>query len=122
MLKNEYSPPGDLLTNLSSSSNEEVRLAAAVMMNLERKELDQLLELFECVDQDNNRLVDAAELAAYLKKTNVGITSDTEISAMEEWVHMTVQYPVKCSEFCRLYSRAPEKIKQKLADACLRVI
>jgi Trk K+ transport system NAD-binding subunit len=122
LLKNEYSSPGDLLTNLSSSSVEEIRKAAAGMLNLSLQELDRLLELFECVDQDNNRLIDAKELSNYLKKSNTGIASDTETAAMEEWVNVSVQYPMKCIDFCRLYSRSPQQIKQKLADACLRVI
>lgn len=122
LLRNEYSPAGDILTTLSRSSPEEVRQAAALLSSLSLTELDRVLELFECIDQDSNSMVDAEELTFYLKKTNTGIASDSEAEVIERYVALAVRYPLKCFDFVRLYSRSPEKIKQRLADACLRVI
>ena len=100
---------------------KELRQAAAAASGAPPELIDDLLELFECIDADVSGLVDADELIQFIRKSNSGVISDSELVEMESWVNDVVTAPVDPVGFCRIYTRAPAMIKQALNDACLLI-
>lgn len=106
---------------LPGEDTTALRQAAAAAAGVSLELIDELLELYECLDTDVSGLVDADELVAFIRKSNSGVASDEEIEIMENWVRDVVTAPVDPIGFCRVYVRAPSLIKQALNDACLLI-
>lgn len=96
----------------------ELRLTAAAA-GMSPREVDCLLELYSCLDRDSNGLVTVDELASLLRKSTTGIASDEEIDNNEAWLRAVVLAPINSVEFCCMYVRAPQLVKDALNDACL---
>jgi len=108
-------------TLAGGSNRKELRQAASAASGAPPELIDDLLELYECIDVDASGLVDADELIQFIRKSNSGVISDDELVDMESWVSDVVTAPVDPVGFCRVYTRAPAMIKQALSDACLLI-
>mmetsp|Transcript_18779 Transcript_18779/g.40666 ORF Transcript_18779/g.40666 Transcript_18779/m.40666 type:complete len:247 (-) Transcript_18779:83-823(-) len=98
-----------------------VRQAAAAASGASLEVVDNVLELYECIDTGVSGPVDADGLVAFIRKSNSGIASDDEILDMESWVRDVVTTPLNPVGFCRVYVRAPALIRRALNDACLLI-
>ena len=110
-----------LFDSPATLAGKELRQAAAAASGASPELIDDLLELYECIDVDASGLVDADELIQFIRKSNSGVISDDELVDMESWVNNVVTAPVDPVGFCRVYTRAPATIKQALSDACLLI-
>ena len=102
-------------------AGKELRQVAAAASGASPELIDDLLEVYECIDTDASGVIDADELIQFIRKSNSGVISDTELVEMESWVNDVVTAPVDPVGFCRIYTRAPAMIKQALNDACLLI-
>lgn len=107
-----------LFDSPATLAGKELRQAAAAASGASPGLIDDLLELFECIDIDASGFVDADELIQCIRKSNSGVISDDELVDMESWVSNVVTAPVDPVGFCRVFTRAPAAIKQALSDAC----
>ena len=96
-----------------------MRRAVANATGLDLAEVDMLIELFDCMDKDASGTVEGEELAAMLRKSNSGITSDVQIVLMEGWVRRVAPASMGFVGFCQLFVKAPETVKIALGDACI---
>lgn len=111
----------DAPATLAGEDATPLRQAAAAASGVSLELIDQLLEVYECIDADASGHVDANELIVFVRKSNSGVASDEEIDTMEKWVKEVVTAPVDPVGFCRVYCRAPALIKRALNDACLLI-
>jgi len=102
-------------------AGEELKQVAAAASGASPELIEDLFEVYECIDTDASGLVDADELIQFIRKSNSGVISDSELVEMEIWVNDIVTAPVDIVGFCRVYTRAPAMIKQALNDACLLI-
>jgi Kef-type K+ transport system membrane component KefB len=102
-----------------AGNTERLQRAAAAAAGVSLELVDELLEVYSCMDRDASGLVEVDEVKAILRKSNTGISSDEEIQDMEDWVQRAVTSPLDPVGFCRLYARAPAFVKSALNDACL---
>lgn len=100
-------------------TNEQLRLAMASAARITPEEVDHLLDLFRCMDDNNSGFISASKISNVLRTSNSGIVSDDEMARMETWVSSIVKSPIPPIEFCRLYLQAPEMIRRSLSDACM---
>ena len=106
--------------NLFTQSTEDnIKRTAATVSGFNLSEIEKLFEIYECLDHDNSGLLDHKGISSMLRISNSGIISDKEIEAMEIWIKETVRSPIDTIEFCKVYAKAPEKLRQALQDACL---
>ena len=105
----------------NSNDRTYLRQAAATASGVSLELIDDLLEVYRCVDIDESGLIDANELVSFIRKGNSGVASDEEIETMEQWVVDIVTTPIDPVGFCRVYARAPALIKRALNDACLLI-
>jgi Trk K+ transport system NAD-binding subunit len=103
----------------SSTKEDGLRLAMAEAAGISPQEVDDLMELFTCIDRDGNGLIEAGQIVESLRRSNSGIVSDDEFASMEAWTLNAVQAPIPAIEFCRLYLQAPETIQRSLTDSCM---
>lgn len=90
--------------------------AAVTATKLPEETIKELFELYESLDLCAIGLVGRQEILDMFRKTKTGfVASDTEIKMMEKWLknssaaHMD---PLDKVEFCRLYARAPDFVKE----------
>ena len=110
-----------LFDSPATLAGKELRQAAAAASGASPELIEDLLELFECIDVFASGLVDADELIQFIRKSNSGVISDNELVDIESWVSNVVPTPVDPVGFCRVFTRAPATIKQALSDACLLI-
>ena len=103
----------------SVSSEDEIKRAAATVAGISMKEVDQLFEVYSCLDHDGSGLVGYKDICKLVRISNSGIVSDEEIVEMETWIADTVGSPIDTIEFCRVYTKAPKKLRLSLLDACV---
>lgn len=97
----------------------ELEAEIDIYNTMDPQEIVRLTELYECIDADESGFIDADELTAVIRKSNSGIVNDEQIAAEEKWLRTIVLAPIDVKEFCRLYVRAPQSIRNALGDACL---
>jgi len=100
-------------------SPETLHILVARAAGMSVKEVEDLLVWFNCMDQDGTGLLKPTQLANVVKKSNSGVLTDDEIIQMEEWILSVVKKPVDYIEFCKMYVKAPETVRQALTDGCL---
>ena len=97
-------------------SEEDFRHAASDAANIPLTVVDELFELYDSFDMCATGLLRRDELIEMFRKTKKGfVASDEEIKSMEEWLVTTssAHYdPMDRIEFCRMYSRAPDFVKE----------
>jgi Kef-type K+ transport system membrane component KefB/voltage-gated potassium channel Kch len=94
---------------------EELRQSAAAAAGISIEKVDHLFEIFDCIDVDTSGTLSAAELTTFIRKSNKAIVSDEELDQMEDWIRTVVAEPIDTIEFCRLYERAPELLREGLS-------
>ena len=99
--------------------SEEMRLAVAATADVTLKEADDLLNLFECMEKNDEGLLTPSGILKILNISNSGMISDKEMTEMESWVRSKINHPVDALEFCRIYSNAPSSVKLVVSDTCL---
>lgn len=97
----------------------ELEAEIDVYNTMEPREIERLTDFFNCIDIDESGFVSADELTAVIRKSNSGVADDEQIAAEEKWLRTIVLAPIDVKEFCRLYVRAPQSIRNALGDACL---
>lgn len=97
----------------------ELEAEIDIYNTMDPQEIDRLTELYLCIDTDESGTITADELTAVIRKSNSGIVNDEQIAAEEKWLKTIVLAPIDLKEFCRLYVRAPQSIRNALGDACL---
>jgi Kef-type K+ transport system membrane component KefB len=104
------------LNDSDYDSNEEFRVAAAAAANIPLPVVDNLFELYDSLDLCATGLIGRDEIIEMFARTKKGfIASDKEIYQMEQWLTTTDAAhmdPMDRIEFCRLYARAPEFVKE----------
>jgi hypothetical protein len=106
-------------TTTSPMSRTILRKAVAKSSGLSIKEVDDMLEWFECMDLENKGLVQPSDLKGIIRKSNSGVLTDEEIDQMEEWISNVVKKPLDYIGFCKMFVKAPDTVKAALTDACL---
>lgn len=93
---------------------EQLRVAAATAAGVSLVQVDALLELFASMDQDNSGLVSVTEVEAVLERSTNWIATDDQINDLDKWIESSLRDsdPIDEIEFCRLYSRSPDFVKQ----------
>jgi len=104
---------------IMARSDEDFRVAAASAAQVSLKNIDELLDWFDCLRKNDDGLVIPSVFADAVRNSNSGVRSDTEIDQMEEWVLNVVKDPLDCIGFCRLYATAPKNVQDTLGDACI---
>ena len=111
---------GDWERSLQSSLSRDMLIqAVAKYSNLTVGEVDTMLEWFNCMDQDESGLIEASKLTKVIRNSNSGVLSDDDIAQMELWINTVVTKPLDYAGFCKMYLKAPEKVKIALNDSCL---
>ena len=111
---------GDWERSLKSSLSRDMLIqAVAKSSNLTVGEVDTMLEWFNCMDQDESGLIEASKLTKVIRNSNSGVLSDDDIAQMELWINTVVTKPLDYAGFCKMYLKAPEKVKIALNDSCL---
>jgi voltage-gated potassium channel Kch len=112
LMRGEYGAIDDNVYN----AKEDFRVAASTAAAIPFSVVDELFELYDSLDMCATGLLDRGELIELFRKTKKGfIASDKEIKEMESWLETTTSAhmnPMDRIEFCRLYGRAPEFVKQ----------
>jgi voltage-gated potassium channel Kch len=112
LMRGEY----DAIDDDGYDVKEDFRVAASAAARIPFSVVDELFELYDSLDMDATGLLDRGELIELFRKTKKGfIASDKEIKEMEYWLETTTSAhmdPMDRIEFCRLYGRAPEFVKQ----------
>jgi hypothetical protein len=97
-------------------SEKAYREAASKAAQLPLTVVDELFELYESLDIYATGLVERDEILEMFRKTKKGfIASDEEIEEMELWLRESTTAhldPLDKVEFCRLYARAPDFVKE----------
>lgn len=93
---------------------EQLRQAAASAAGVTLSQVDYLLELYKAMDADNSGLVTTVEIVNVLERSTNWIASDDEIEKLDQWVANALKDsdPLDEIEFCRLYGRAPDFVKE----------
>ncbi len=95
---------------------EAYRLAASAATQLPLTIVDELFELYESLDLCVTGLLGRQDIVEMFRKTKQGfIASDEEIEQMERWLRessVANMDPLDKVEFCRLYARAPNFVKE----------
>jgi hypothetical protein len=108
------------LNDSDYDSNEDYRVAAAAAARISLPVVDDLFELYESLDLCATGLIGRDEVIEMFRKTKKGfIASDEEINQMENWLKQTSSAhmdPMDKIEFCRLYARAPDFVKQSFGS------
>jgi len=97
----------------------ELRTMVAAATNITPQEVDELLELFSCMDPKGTGVVDPSDLALLIRNSNTGVMSDDEIEQLESWVFSTAKSKIDSIDFCRLYVQAPKHVKEAMGNGCL---
>lgn len=96
-------------------SVEAYRVAASAAAQLPLTVVDDLFELYESLDLCATGLVGRKDIIEMFRKTKKGfIASDDDIKEMERWLRASTAAhmdPLDKVEFCRLYARAPDFVK-----------
>jgi Kef-type K+ transport system membrane component KefB len=111
-----------LRTEPMVSEPAELRQAVALAAGISSDEVEGILEIFSCIDQNESGDVDADELTKMLRRANTGIASDDELDQMEAWIRTVVQGDLDSIQFCRVYVNAPSFIKNAFNDGCKTII
>jgi Kef-type K+ transport system membrane component KefB len=97
-------------------AEEDYRVAASAAAGISLQQVDDLFELYESLDMCATGLLGRDEVIELFRKTKSGfIASDNEIKDMENWLAGTTSAhmdPLDRIEFCRLYGRAPNFVKE----------
>lgn len=94
-------------------SAEHFRAEAAAVAGVSLKEADELLELYQSMNQDGTGRVCPTEIEAVLERSGRSwIASDAQIEQVEAWIEGTLRGPVSALEFCHLYGEAPAYVKE----------
>jgi Kef-type K+ transport system membrane component KefB len=92
---------------------------AATASGLSPSNADRLLQLYDCMNRESCGVVDSSVLVSKIRASNRGIASDEEFEFMEAWLNSVASQPIGAIDFCRIYSMAPEFVRDALGDACL---
>jgi hypothetical protein len=94
----------------------ENRYAAAEATNLPLSVVDDLFEVYESLDLCAVGLISRKDVIDMFSKTKMGfVASDDDIEQMAKWLKTTTAAhmdPIDRVEFCRLYARAPDFVKE----------
>jgi Kef-type K+ transport system membrane component KefB len=95
---------------------EAYRVAASAAAQLPLTVVDDLFELYESLDLCATGLIGRQDIIEMFRKTKKGfIASDQDIKQMERWLRSSTAAhmdPLDRVEFCRLYARAPDFVKE----------
>lgn len=96
------------------NSPEHFRAEAAEAAGISTGEVEDLLEMYQAMDQDKTGTVCPTEIEALLERSGTWIASDDEIRQLDSWIESTLagKDPVDALEWCRLYGRAPDFVKR----------
>ena len=119
------SAPSLISTNLAYSRFaepvSEVKQAATAATGISEGKVDELLQIFQSLDQDGSGLINADELVEMVSKSSTnaaGVASDEEVEKMNNWLRKEVPSSIDAVEFCRMFVTAPEDIQERLREAC----
>ena len=96
------------------SSEDEIKRAAATVAGIFMEKVDQLFEVYSCLDHGGSGLVGYKDICKIERISNSVIVSDEEIVEMETWIADTIGSPIDTIEFCRVYTKAPKKLRLAL--------
>jgi voltage-gated potassium channel Kch len=99
------------------TDSEQLRQAAAAAAGVSLAKVDDLLELFAAMDQNTSGLVSGRGIEDVLSRSSNFIASDEQIQKLDDWIQSTLKDsdPLDEIEFCRLYGRAPDFVKDIFA-------
>mmetsp|Transcript_29959 Transcript_29959/g.72645 ORF Transcript_29959/g.72645 Transcript_29959/m.72645 type:complete len:1007 (+) Transcript_29959:13-3033(+) len=111
---------GPLELDVEYDDQTEYRQAAAEAANLTLSVVDDLFEVYESLDLCAAGLIGRQDVIDMFSKTKMGfVASDDKIGQMEQWLKTTSAAhmdPIDRIEFCRLYARAPEFVKESFGN------
>eukprot|EP00588_Corethron_pennatum_P002171 CAMPEP_0194285666 /NCGR_PEP_ID=MMETSP0169-20130528/30720_1 /TAXON_ID=218684 /ORGANISM="Corethron pennatum, Strain L29A3" /LENGTH=824 /DNA_ID=CAMNT_0039031849 /DNA_START=54 /DNA_END=2525 /DNA_ORIENTATION=+ len=104
-------PPGEGDKTIGRVAlKEDSKVSAGAIVGIKPGEVDQLMELFDCMDIEKAGTISSSKLLSLLRKSNLGVLSDDKIDEMEVWVQRfsTSRGEIDFIRFCQMYARAPE--------------
>jgi hypothetical protein len=108
------------LNNSDYDSVEDYHVAASAAAGIPLAVVDDLFEVYESLDLCAAGLIGRDDIIEMFRKTKKGfIASDDEVKQMEGWLRSTSAAhmdPMDKIEFCRLYARAPEMVKESFGS------
>lgn len=111
---------GDWERSMKSPMSRDLLLkAVSKASNMTVEDVEKMLACFYRLDQEDEGVIKPSVLATMIRNSNSGVLSDEEIDEMEGWIKVSVQKPLDYIGFCKLFVKAPDTVKQALADTCL---
>lgn len=100
-------------------SRELLQKAVAKASGIKMREVENMLDWFKATDTEGTGLITQSNLLDVVRRSKSGVMSDEEIEQIEEWILNVVQKPLDYIGFCRLFVKAPDRIKEALKETCI---